>query len=200
LRSPSLTSARPQFPSELDRRSSVPAMPFPGRCQYLSIAGCRPRWTLPCRGFLSATGARTALEKSWPATVPGIRKAAAQFQFRSGPSRDCSTAADAPSPPEYGFNRPVEAYLPWYPAIAWCGRIRAASFASAVFDSAAAGQHILQDVPATFHSSAGPRVNVEGRGRPGLPELSFMRRSLRLGSERLQLTTLGRRALVGGSL
>ena len=100
---------------------------------------------------------------------------------------------------DYGFTDPVEAYLPWYlPKLV--RRTAGVRFASAVFDSAAAGQQILQERSGNVFIGAGPRVNFEGTWPTGIPEVSVHRGVDASGVIGFNYQRYGEQALVGGGL
>jgi|GEM_PF-3208103 len=100
---------------------------------------------------------------------------------------------------EYGFTDPVEAYQAWYlPRVV--RRTAGIRFASAVFDTAAAGSQILQERSGDVFVGAGPRVNFEGTWPTRIPTVSFMGGADVSGVVGFNYQRFGEQALVGGGL
>jgi hypothetical protein len=100
---------------------------------------------------------------------------------------------------EYGFTDPVEAYQAWYLPRA-VRRTAGIRFASAVFDTAAAGSQILQERSGNVFIGAGPRVNFEGTWPTSIPAVSFMGGVDASGVVGFNYQRYGEQALVGGGL
>ncbi len=99
---------------------------------------------------------------------------------------------------EYGFTDP-DYGLPWYlPSLV--RRTMGIRFASAVFDTAAAGSQIIQERSGNVFIGAGPRVNFEGTWPTRVPEISFMGGVDASGVIGFNYQRYGEQALVGGSL
>jgi hypothetical protein len=100
---------------------------------------------------------------------------------------------------DYGYTDPVEGNFPWYlPRLV--RRTAGVRFASAVFDTAASGQQILQERAGNVFIGAGPRVNFEGTWPTRIPELSFMGGVDASGVIGFNYQRYGEQALVAGSL
>ena len=100
---------------------------------------------------------------------------------------------------DYGYTDPVEGYLPWYlPHLV--RRTAGIRFASAVFDTTASGQQILQERSGNVFLGAGPRVNFEGTWPTGISELSFIGGVDASGVIGFNYQRYGEQALIGPTL
>jgi hypothetical protein len=99
---------------------------------------------------------------------------------------------------DYGFTDPVYG-LPWYlPQLV--RRTMGVRVASAVFDTAVAGQQILQEKAGNVFVGAGPRVNFEGTWPTGIPQLAVIGGADVSGVIGVNYQRYAEQAIVGGAV